>query len=465
MVDNLWESLLEEIKNGLNSASYNYWFKDLKFLKIENNIFIILVPTIHHKSLLKSTYYSFIDENLYKLTNNHYEIEFLLEEEVTEFLAKLKPPKVEEKPIFIEKEKLNTYEEVDDNKDVVWNSNLKSEYNFDNYIVGESNRVAKVAGMAVAENPGKIHNPLFLYGKTGTGKTHLMHAIGNFITEHTKKKVLYTRCDDFVNDYIGIANQKDGQSTIDYANKFKKKYRNVDVLIIDDIQFLVGAEKSQEEFFYTFNELHNNNKQLIISSDTSPDDLKKIEERLRSRFMWGLPIDISPPDFELRCKIVKQQIANYNIDAKVNDDVIEYIANRCTNDIRYLTGTINRLMANTAIYVPDVIDLSFANEALNDYQNPYLENNVENIQKVVAEYYNLTVDKIKGKKRTQEIAKARMVAMYLCQMLTNETTTRVGMDFGGRDHATVINARNKITESLKTDKKLELEINEIKAKM
>lgn len=321
--------------------------------------------------------------------------------------------------------------------------------------------------MAVAEEPGKIHNPLFIYGKSGLGKTHLMHAIGNFITEHTNKRVLYTTSDMFMNDYIGIANQSKGQNTIDYANNFKKKYRNVDVLIIDDIQYLVGAEKTQEEFFYTFNELHRSNKQLIISSDRSPNDLKLLEERLRSRFMWGLPVNISPPDFDLRCRIVKQKISGFNIEAKINEDVIEFIANSCPNDVRFLTGTINRLMAYTAMIVPKVIDLEFANEALNDYvnKNIYSENTIENIQKVVADFYHVTVENLKGKRRTQQIANARLVGMYLCQMLTDETTSRIGRDFGGRDHATVIHARNKISNSLKVDKKLELEINEIKSKL
>ena len=186
-----------------------------------------------------------------------------------------------------------------------WETNLIPELNFDNYVVGDSNRLAKVAGMAVAEAPGKIHNPLFIYGKSGLGKTHLMHAIGNYIVEHSHKKVLYTTSDMFMNDYTGIANLENKNNTVEYANNFKNKYRNVDVLIIDDIQYLVGAEKPQQELFHTFNALQQANKQIIISSDRSPDDLKLLEERLRSRFMWGLPVDIYPPDFELRCKIIR----------------------------------------------------------------------------------------------------------------------------------------------------------------
>lgn len=459
MVDNLWNNFLENMKQEVNSASYNTWFKDLKLLKVEHNTMLVQVPTDFHKKWLKDNYYSLIEEVLSKLSGISYDIQFFLEEEI-EMILKPEPLPVETiAPEIVTKETINTEE--------VWDSNLKSDLNFDNYIVGDTNRLAKMAGMAVAEEPGKIHNPLFIYGKSGLGKTHLMHAIGNFITEHTNKRVLYTTSDMFMNDYIGIANQSKGQNTIDYANNFKKKYRNVDVLIIDDIQYLVGAEKTQEEFFYTFNELHRSNKQLIISSDRSPNDLKLLEERLRSRFMWGLPVNISPPDFDLRCRIVKQKISGFNIEAKINEDVIEFIANSCPNDVRFLTGTINRLMAYTAMIVPKVIDLEFANEALNDYvnKNIYSENTIENIQKVVADFYHITVENLKGKRRTQQIANARLVGMYLCQMLTDETTSRIGRDFGGRDHATVIHARNKISNSLKVDKKLELEINEIKSKL
>jgi len=279
--------------------------------------------------------------------------------------------------------------------------------------------------------------------------------------------VLYTTSDMFMNDYTGIANLEKGQSAIDYANNFKNKYRNVDVLIIDDIQYLVGAEKTQQEFFHTFNALHQANKQIIISSDRSPDDLKILEERLRSRFMWGLPVDIYPPDFDLRCRIIKQKIKNTSIADKLDENVIEFIANSCQNDVRFLEGALNRLMAYTAIIVPDIIDLEFANEALKDFinKNIYSENSIQNIQKVVADFYNITIDDLKGKKRSVNIAYPRQIGMYLSRMLTDETFPRIGLEFGGRDHSTVIHACDKIENDLKNNKKLELEINEIKNKI
>ncbi len=449
LVEDLWQSFLENIKNEINPASFHAWFNDLTLINIDNESITIQVPMEIHKKILGDNYYSLIEDTLYKLSGINYDIKFILEEE-KEFIVEQDKQVVENLP-----------------KNETWETNLIPTLNFDNFIVGDSNRLAKVAGMAVAEQPGKIHNPLFIYGKSGLGKTHLMHAIGNFITEHTNKKVLYTTSDMFMNDYTGIANLEKGQNTIDYANNFKNKYRNVDVLIIDDIQYLVGAEKTQQEFFHTFNALHQANKQIIISSDRSPDDLKILEERLRSRFMWGLPVDIYPPDFDLRCRIIKQKIKNTSIADKLDENVIEFIANSCQNDVRFLEGALNRLMAYTAMIVPDKINLEFANEALKDFinKNIYSENSIQNIQKAVASYYKITVEDLKGKKRSARIALPRQIAMYLSRMLTDETFPRIGLEFGGRDHSTVIHACDKIENDQKMDKQLEFEIKEIKNKI
>lgn len=449
LVEDLWQSFLDNIKNEINPASFHAWFNDLKLIKLDNDSITIQVPMEIHKKILGDNYYSLIEETLFKISGINYDIKFILEDEKSSI--------VDTGPIPVDNSR----------SDEIWESNLIPSLNFDNFIVGDTNRLAKVAGMAVAEQPGKIHNPLFIYGKSGLGKTHLMHAIGNFITEHSNKRVLYTTSDMFMNDYTGIANLEKGQSTIDYANNFKNKYRNVDVLIIDDIQYLVGAEKTQQEFFHTFNALHQANKQIIISSDRSPDDLKILEERLRSRFMWGLPVDIYPPDFDLRCRIIKQKIKNTSMADKLDENVIEFIANSCQNDVRFLEGALNRLMAYTAMIVPDRIDLEFANEALKDFinKNIYSENSIQNIQKVVADFYNITVDDLKGKKRSVNIAYPRQIGMYLSRMLTDETFPRIGLEFGGRDHSTVIHACDKIESDLKTNKKLELEINEIKNKI
>lgn len=458
--DSLWQSVLKEIYPEVNSASYHAWFNDLKLIKIKENKVYIEVPMEIHKKILTTNYYNLVDDAFYKVTNHNYEFEFLLKEEIDDSLLEVEK-KIEE-PVEPVPEKIETLNvpQVEE----AWESNLKPELNFDNYIVGDSNRLAKTAGMIVAEQPGKVHNPLFIYGKSGLGKTHLMHAIGNYIVQHSKKKVLYATSEMFKDDYINIIGS---ENNVQVAASFKRKYRDVDVLIIDDIQYLVGAEKTQQEFFHTFNALHQSNKQIIISSDRSPDDLKLLEERLRSRFMWGLPVDIYPPDFELRVKILKSKLKNMSISTKIDENVIEYIANNCQNDVRFLEGALNRLMAYTAMLVPDKIDLNFAIEALSDFvnHNMYKTNDIESIQKVVADYYKITIDDLKGKKKNATIAYPRQIAMYLSRELTEENLNRIGLEFGGRDHSTVIHAYDKINKDLLSNKALVNQINEIKNKM
>ena len=457
----LWQSVLDEIYPEVNTASFHAWFNDLKLIKIENNKVFIQVPMEIHKRILTQNYYTLLDDAFYKITNHNYEFEFLLKEEIEE-------EKVENVPIVDNVDNfLKTPSTVNNQVEEKWESNLIPELNFDNYIVGDSNRLAKTAGMIVAEQPGKVHNPLFIYGKSGLGKTHLMHAIGNYIVAHSNKKVLYTTSEMFKDDYINIVSNENKGNNIQVATDFKKKYRELDVLIIDDIQYLVGAEKTQQEFFHTFNALHQANKQIIISSDRSPDDLKLLEERLRSRFMWGLPVDIYPPDFELRCKIIKAKIKNTSIASKIDENVIEYIANNCQNDVRFLEGALNRLMAYTAMIVPEKVDLNFAIEALADFvnHNIYSRSSIEGIQKAVADYYKITVDDLKGKKRSANIAYPRQIAMYLSRTLTEENLNRIGLEFGGRDHSTVIHACDKITSDLKTNKALEQQLKEIQNKM
>lgn len=435
---------MAKLEKELAPTTFRTWFKDIKLINNYNNRLTIQVPMEIHKSILRETYGNLIEDTLFSINNENYELNYITEAENVDALTEV----------------VNEIEQTNE----VWDTNLNKDLNFDNFVVGSSNRLAYVSAMAVAENPGKIHNPLFIYGKSGLGKTHLMHAIGNYITQHSHKKVLYTTSDMFMTDYTGIADISNLDNQIEYANNFKNKYRNVDVLIIDDIQFLVGAEKTQQEFFNTFNYLQQSNKQIIISSDKSPDDLKKLEERLRSRFMWGLPVDIYPPDFELRCEIIKQKLKNTTLAHMINNDVIEYIANSCTNDVRHLEGTINRLMAYTAMIVPEKIDVEFANDALKDYlnKNIYSNNSIENIQKVVSDYYNITVDDLKGKKKSAKITFPRHVAMYLSRMLTDESFPRIGLEFGGRDHSTVIHSINKIDTELKTNMELKKAIDDIK---
>ena len=442
--DELFSQFLNDIQGQVSQNAFTIWFSKLELLSIVNNVVTIKVPMEIHKQMLSETYNDIIDASFFSLTGVNYTFKYITEDEVETFTQ----PVVEEEKV---------------NKEVEWNTNLNPKFPFDNYIVGNSNRLAFVAARAVAEAPGTIHNPLFIYGRSGLGKTHLMQAIGNYIHEHSDKKVLYTTSNEFMTEFTGIASVDKGNS-INYANEFKNKYRNVDVLIIDDIQFLVGAERTQQEFFHTFNALHQANKQIIISSDKSPDDLKKIEERLRSRFMWGLPVDIYPPDFNLRCEIIKAKVKNTSIETKLTDDAIEYIANSCVNDVRHIEGTINRLLAYSAMMVPDKITLDFANEALKDYvtTNIFINNSIASIQNAVAAYFKISVEDLKSKRRTNSVVRPRHIAMYLCREETDENLAKIGLEFGGRDHSTVSTAIDKIKEELETNENLQNCLNDIK---
>ena len=447
----IFNQFLLEISKDVSTSTYSVWFNDLELVSMDNKEIVIKVPLPVHKKILKTTYLDLLEENIFSLTGINYEFKFLTEDEIIDI-------KDADEPII--EAKVN-------NSTVNWNTNLNPNLNFDNYVVGESNRLAFISAMNVAQSPGTIRNPLFIYGRSGIGKTHLMHAIGNYITEHSNKKVLYTTSNDFRDEYAGISKIEKGQASIEYANNFKNKYRNVDVLIVDDIQFLVGAELTQQEFFHTFEALHQANKQIIISSDRSPDDLKKIEERLRSRFTWGLPVDIYPPDFELRCEIIKQKLSNTSINTKVNRDVIEYIANACPNDVRHIEGTINRLLAYTAMMAPKVITLDFAIEAIKDYVNinVYQENSISHIQKVVADFFKITVEDLKSKKRSNNIARPRHIAMYLCRIETDENLAKIGLEFGGRDHSTVVASCDRVKNELKENSSFDKLLKEIKSKL
>lgn len=446
----LFNKFLNELKEEVNESIYLVWFSSLELISIDKEEVCIKVPLPITRFRINEAYLDLFEEIFFSLTGINYKFKFLTEKELEE-----------------QNDILNINNNESSNNTVEWNTNLNPNLNFDNYIVGESNRLAYISAMNVAQSPGTIRNPLFIYGRSGIGKTHLMHAIGNYITKNSNKKVLYTTSNDFRDEYTGISKLEKGKDAIEYANNFKNKYRNVDVLIIDDIQFLVGAELTQQEFFHTFEALHQANKQIIISSDKSPDDLKKIEDRLRSRFAWGLPVDIHPPDFELRCDIIRQKLENSSIKDKINKDVIEYIANACPNDVRHMEGTINRLLAYTAMMAPEYIDLDFAIEALKDFVNVniYQDNSISHIQKVVADYFKITVEDLKSKRRSNNITRPRHIAMYLCRLETDEKLERIGLEFGGKDHSTVVASCEKIKNELKNNSVLDNMLKDIKSKL
>lgn len=441
----IWTSVLSKIKEEINSLSFQTWFEETELYRLEKNVAKIIVPFAIHKTHIINNYRDIIVEGLYEVTNTNYELELLLRDEIIEDTE----PKV------------NTTSENSSNitstsiEMPYIKSNLNSKYTFENFIVGNSNKFAHAAALAVAENPGKMYNPLFIYGNSGLGKTHLMHAIGNYISKNSDKKVLYVTSEQFVSDFIGINKKDENGTNFTYVDFFKQKYRNIDVLIIDDIQYLGGATETQKEFFHTFNTLYGDNKQIIISSDRSPDDLKILEDRLRTRFCWGLPVDIYPPDFELRVAILKKRIVGEAINKEIPDQVIEYMASNLGSDIRQLEGAVTRLVAYSTIMGSE-IDLNLAIEALKDYINKGVseKNNVNKIQKVVAEYFQISVEDLKSKKRNSNISFPRQIAMFLCRKFTDESFPKIGIEFGGKDHSTVMHSCEKIEREIKTNKDL-----------
>ena len=311
------------------------------------------------------------------------------------------------------------------------------------------------------------YNPLFIYGSSGLGKTHLMHAIGNYIVENSNKKVLYCKSEEFLSDFLNINKKDESGTNFNYIKSFKEKYRTIDVLIIDDIQFLAGATQTQQEFFNTFNSLYDDNKHIIISSDRSPDDLKKFDARLTTRFNWGVCVIIYPPDYEMRVEILKKKIISQNMNDKLNDDIIAYIANNCDSDVRQLETALTRIFAYSAMFNINEISLEIAIEALKGFlsKSSYIKNNIQRIQQVVAEYYNITVQDMKSKKRNANIAFPRHVAVYLCRTMTDESLPKIGIQFGGRDHTTIMNSVERIEEELKENSNLQKIVESIKSKL
>lgn len=452
-IDNIWNKFLSIMKTKLNSLSYDTWFSTSKLVELNEEHAVIIVPTIAHKKHLSESYIDIINDIFNSITGTNFNFEFVLENEYNN------------KKITVKKE------EEEEELGVPYNSsekaNLNPDYVFENFIVGESNRFAQATALAVAENPGKMYNPLFIYGNSGLGKTHLMQAIGNYIVKNTNKRVLYVTSDQFINDFLGL-NKKDKDGTnFDYVDLFKDKYRNIDVLIIDDIQFLGNAPKTQNEFFHTFNTLYDDKKQIIISSDSSPDDLKHLEDRLRTRFNWGLKVNIFPPDNDLRREILRKKMANMDFSRHISDDAIDYIANMCPSDVRSLEGALTRVCAYSTIFFQEEITLDLTIEALKGTITPMtnFKNDIQKIQRVVAEHYNVSVEDLKSKKRVATIAFPRQIAIYLSRQLTDESFPKIGIEFGGRDHSTVMHSCDKIEKERKENKQLDNIINEIISKL
>lgn len=452
----IWNDFINELKNKVSDVTFNTWFINLKLLTINDKDIVIIVPYSVHKNHIINNYMDIIEEIFLNITGKNLNIVFCLEGEYKE-------------NTLDNIEKIGLDDSVIENFVEARKTNLNPKYTFDNFVVGDSNRFAFSSCLSVAQNPGKLYNPLFLYGKSGLGKTHLMHAIGNYIVQNTNLRVLYITTDEFMNEFISITRDSGNkEDNFNYIDIFKEKYRDVDVLMIDDIQFLGSANATQQEFTNTFNSLYYKEKQIIICSDRSVDDLKMFADRLRTRFNWGLKAIISVPEFDLKVKIIKNKIKTSDLAIDLSEEIIDFMASNCGSDVRNLEGMITRLAAYSAICNIKNYTLETAMEALDEYVNgmgQYTVNSIGKIINIVSQYFKLTPDDLKGKKRSKDIANARMIAMYLCRILTDETYPRIGLEFGGRDHSTVIHAYEKINEDIKSNGELEKMISELKLKM
>lgn len=443
-VTTLWKTFLDKIKTSISPMLFETWFAETKLVEINDTTAKVIVPMHVHKKHLKENYSDLVEQIFTEITGSNFKFEYYLEEELEQNVT-ISTPEVSGVPEFD------------------FESNLKPQYTFDNFIVGESNKFAKATAIAVAEKPGVMYNPLFLYGNSGLGKTHLMHALGNYVVKNSKKRVLYVTSEEFVNDFIDLYRKNKENDNREEVRSFKKKYRDIDVLMIDDIQYLQIANSAQQEFFNTFNELYGNNKQIVISSDRSPDDLTKLENRLQTRFNWGITIDILPPDFKLRVDIINKKLEGHTLSGVFPQEVKEYIASNCTSDIRKLEGAITRVMAYSTMMGGSNITMDLAIEALKDYfvKTVIAKNKIDQIQQLVASSYNITVEDMKSKKRKATIALPRQIAMYICRIYLEESFPKIGIQFGGKDHTTVMHSVEKIKKAIKTDKALENEINKI----
>ena len=444
----LWENTLNIIKGEMSEVSFNTWIKSCEPISISSNTIKISVPNVFTQDILEKRYKDLVINSIYSACSKQYNVEFLTESEIQEANSK------------------QTEESIDESgKDSIgitisdeMSSTLNPKYTFDSFVIGNSNRFAHAASLAVAESPAQAYNPLFIYGGVGLGKTHLMHAIGHYILQgNPNAKVVYVSSEKFTNELINSI--KD-----DKNEEFRTKYRSVDVLLIDDIQFIAGKERTQEEFFHTFNTLHDANKQIILSSDRPPKEIPTLEDRLRSRFEWGLIADIQAPDFETRMAILKKKADVEKLN--VPNEVMVYIATKIKSNIRELEGALIRIVAYSSLTNRE-ITVDLATEALKDIISNKQNKNItiDLIQDVIAAYFNLRVDDLKSQRRTRNIAYPRQIAMYLSRKLTDMSLPKIGEEFGGRDHTTVIHAYEKISESLKSDESLQRTIDDISKKI
>ncbi len=441
-----WEEILQYVKkeHELSDISFDTWLKPLEVYSVEEDLIYILVPSEQIGiSYLNKKYYLALRVAIAEILGIEYDIKFILPEDAKKIRSvSSKGPKTPE-------------------PEVSKRSNLNPNYTFDTFVVGSNNRFAQSASLAVAESPGEAYNPLYIYGGPGLGKTHLMHSIGHFILKkNPSAKVLYVTSEEFTNEVIESIRSGNASA----MNKFREKYRTIDVLMIDDVQFIIGKESTQEEFFHTFNALHSAGKQIILTSDKPPKDMETLEERIRSRFEWGLMADIGAPDYETRMAILRRKVESD--DMVLSDDILNYIANNIKSNIRELEGALNKLLAYSNLEKTD-ITMDIAKKELQNIITPDKPREItpQLIIEVVSEHFQISLDQMISKNRSNEIARPRQIAMYLCKTMTDIPLDSIGSLLGGRDHSTIIHGIKKIGDEYDSNEQTRNLIETIKKKI
>lgn len=443
-----WLTVKETIRREYNitAISYQTWVAPLEFYNVVDNVVNIIIPSdqAHALNYISSKYKDFFKVTLTEMFDHEYDVKFILEKNAINNDIEKEMPTVN--PVY----NIN-YE----------SANLNPKYKFDTFVVGSNNKLAHAASLAVAESPGEVYNPLYLYGGPGLGKTHLMHSIGHFILEQNPdKKVLYVTSEEFTNEVIESIRSGNAAS----MTKLRDKYRTVDVLMVDDVQFIIGKESTQEEFFHTFNALHAARKQIVLSSDKPPKEMETLDERFRSRFEWGLIADIQPPDYETRMAILRKNAESY--DKQIDEEIIKYIATNIKSNIRELEGAFNKIIAFAKLNKVD-LTIESAEEALKDviYPNKAKEITPTLIINVVAEHFGVKPEDITSKKRNSEFVQPRQVVMYLCRELTDVSQVNIGKILGKKDHTTVIHGVKKIEAEMENNEELRNKIDIIIKKL
>lgn len=444
-----WNKVLDIIEKQVTAVTFDLWVKALSPYTVCDDVIILYSSSVSAKNQCEKNFKPQLKLALDEVFKNQYSgFKIITDEEKAMYSENVEEGDDNEENIAIEPE-MPTYNRI----------NLNPKYTFNNFVVGKSNQVVYAASRSVAENPSNRFNPLFIYGGVGLGKTHLLHAIGNFIAKNfPNKKIMYVTCEQFANDYIDAIRSSVKENAI---SSFRDKYRNVDVLLMDDIQFISKKTETQENFFHTFNDLYQNNKQIVIASDRPPKDIETLSDRLRSRFASGLIQDIQSPDFETRVAILtkKAQIENYNVES----EVIDYLADRFDTNVRELEGYLGKVVFYANLLGHHFAGMQDAYAALQDIEKEDKENlDIEKIIRVCCEYFNISREDLIGKKKSKEIVEPRQICMYVITEFLDTPLVAIGDYFGGRDHTTVMHARDKVARNLKTDEKLKTQVNDLK---